>query len=224
MTTKFESGQSYENRVHRVGRITGTIALILIFLVPALISLRFNIFPPVSNLMIGIVTISMLQIPICIAEVLTYTPMLGSGASYLVFVSGNLTNLKIPCAAMCMESAEVKPSTKEGDIISTISAAVSTMVTEVIIIIGVLAIVPLTPLLSSPVLAPAFANILPALFGALGAYWILKQWRLAIVPLSVVVIVSMIVEIPAAVFIPICGAVSIGAARWMYKKGWVKDV
>ncbi|MDR5658845.1 hypothetical protein RH915_05025 [Serpentinicella sp. ANB-PHB4] len=218
------AGSQYEDKIHKIGRTTGIIALILIFVVPALISIRYSIFPPISNLMIGMLTISMIQIPICIAEVLTYTPMLGSGGSYLAFVSGNLTNLKIPCAAMCMESAEVKPSSKEGDIISTISIAVSTLVTGTIIIIGVIAIVPLTPILSSPVIAPAFENILPALFGGLGAYWILKQWKLAVVPLSVTVIISMFVAVQPAVLIPICGAVSIGAARWMYKKGWVKEV
>jgi hypothetical protein len=150
--------------------------------------------------------------------------MLGSGGSYLAFISGNLTNLKIPCASMCMDAAGVKPSTKEGDIISTISIAASTIVTEVIIIIGVIAIVPLTPILNSKTLAPAFQNILPALFGALGVYWIAKQWKLAVVPLVTAIVISYFVNVPIAILIPVCGLVSIAAARYMYKKDWVRSV
>lgn len=213
----------YEEKIHKYGRITGIIAITLIFAVPALICLKYNIFPPLNSLFTGLASIWMIQIPVCISEVLTYGPMVGSGGSYLAFVSGNLTNLKIPCASMCMENAGVRPSTKEGDIISTISVASSTIITELIIIIGVLAIVPLTPILNSPVLVPAFQNILPALFGALGVYWISKQWKLAVAPLAVAVIVSAVAPVPSAVLIPVCGLVSLGAARFMYKKGWVKS-
>lgn len=212
---------NYEESTHRLGRLTGVLVLGLIFTVPLLVCLKFNIFPPMKNLISGILTIWMLEIPVCIAEVLTYTPMLGTGASYLVFVTGNLTNLKIPCASMSMEIANVKPSTKEGDIISTISVAVSSIITEIIIIIGLIAIVPLTPILNSPVLAPAFENILPALFGGLGAYWILKEWKLAVTPLLVTIIISLFVEVEPGVLIPICGLVSVLAARFMYKKEWI---
>lgn len=212
---------NYEESTHRLGRLTGILALGLIFMVPTLVCIKFNIFPPLKNVLTGILTIWMLELPICIAEVLTYTPMLGTGASYLVFVTGNLTNLKIPCATMSMEIAGVKPSTKEGDIISTISVAVSSIVTEIIIIIGLIAIVPLKPILNSPVLAPAFENILPALFGGLGAYWILKEWKLAVTPLLVTVIISLFVEVEPGGLIPICGIVSVLAARFMYKKGWI---
>jgi hypothetical protein len=214
----------YEESIHKTGKISGIIGVSLIIMVPVIICLKYNIFPPLKNLLSGILSIWMIEIPICISEVLTYCPMLGSGGSYLAFISGNLTNLKIPCASMCMDAAGVKPSTKEGDIISTISIAASTIVTEVIIIIGVIAIVPLTPILNSKTLAPAFQNILPALFGALGVYWIAKQWKLAVVPLVTAIVISYFVNVPIAILIPVCGLVSIAAARYMYKKDWVRSV
>lgn len=215
---------TYEEEIHKLGRITGLLALFFIFTVPTLICIKFNIFPPTKNLLLGIGTIALLEVPVCIAEVLTYTPLLGTGASYLAFVSGNLTNLKIPCASMSMEIAEVKPGTKEGDIISTISVAVSTLVTEVVIIIGVIAIVPLTPILNSPQLAPAFSNVLSALFGALGAYWITKQWKLAVIPLIFAIILTTIFKLNVAILIIICAPISIIGARILYKRGWVKKI
>lgn len=194
-------------------------------MVPTVVCVKFGIFPPLSNLMKGFAMVCMIYIPLAIAEVLTYVPILGSGASYLVFVTGNLTNLKIPCATMCMDAAGVKPATEEGDIIATISAAVSSIVTVLIILVGMLAIVPLTPVLSAPVLAPAFSNILPALFGGLGAYWLMKQWQLAIVPLVLTVLIYTVFSIPAGtegVLIPVMGLISVLSARLMYKKGWIR--
>ena len=71
----------------------------------------------------------------------------------------------------------------EGEIISTIAIAVSSIVTTLIILVGVIAIVPLTPVLESPVLEPAFNMILPALFGGLAVVFVSKNLKLSIAPI-----------------------------------------
>lgn len=213
---------SYEDQIHRLGRITGGAALLLLFAVPTAVCVYFDIWPPLQGFLKGLGMVCMVYLPVGLAEALTYTPLLGSGGSYLVFVTGNLTNLKIPCASMAMDAAGVKPGTEEGDVISTIAIAASSIVTTLIILIGVIAIVPLRPVLESPALKPAFDNILPALFGGLGAYWISKQWKLALVPLAVVILVSIFVNLDMFVLMVIGVPVSILAARLMYKSGWIK--
>ncbi len=218
---------TYQDKVHRLGRTTAAVALVLLFLPPLFISLYYNIFPPVKNLLIGIGTVSMVYLPIAIAEFMTFTPMLGSSASYLVFVTGNLSNLKIPCALTCIENADVKPQSEEAEVIATIAVAVSSLVTTLIIIIGLIALVPLTPVLESDVLQPAFTQIIPALFGALGAYWIFKQWKLAVVPVTLILLIFIIFTIPDGVeglFIPVMGLLSVLSARQMYKKGWITSM
>ena len=218
--------KSYDDHIHTMGRTSGLIALFFIFLVPSVVCVYFNIFPPFKNLLSGIFTVTMIYLFISTAEVITYTPMLGSGASYLVFVTGNLTNLKIPCVLMCMDKAKVKPQTEEGEVIATISAAISSIVTVLVVLIGMLAITPLTPLLSSPELKPAFENILPALFGALGCYWLMKQWKLAVIPIAVSVLLFKFAPIPngaTGALIPVLGLVSVISGRIMYKKGWIKE-
>jgi len=218
--------RSYNEDMHRIGRISGVTVIAFILLIPTVVCLYFDIFPPITALLKGIAMVCMIYIPISIAEVLTYAPLLGSSAAYLVFVTGNLTNLKIPCAKMAMEQCDVKSSTEEGDIIATISVAASSITTVVIVFLGMLLITPIKPIITSPVLQPAFNNILPALFGALGAYFIKKEWKLAIVPLVVIIIISLIVDINGilGVFIPIMGGISILASRIMYKKGWLNNV
>ncbi|MGL1891255.1 MAG: hypothetical protein OCD02_06475 [Spirochaetaceae bacterium] len=218
---------TYQDQVHKVGRITAGIVLFLIFLVPTVISVVYNIFPPIDKFFIGVGMVCMVYIPISIAEFLTYTPMLGSSASYLVFVTGNLTNLKIPCALTCIDNAEVKPQSEEAEIIATIAVAISSIVTTIIVFIGMLLIVPLQPLLEAEILKPAFAQILPALFGAMGGYWVLKQWKLAVTPILVIILVFIIFPIPSGVegaLIPVMGLISVLSAKFLYKKGFINKV
>lgn len=218
---------SYQDRVHHVGRLTATIVLALIFLVPTVVSIYYQIFPPIQNLLIGIGMICMIYLPIAVAEFMTYTPMLGSSASYLVFVTGNLSNLKIPCALTCIDNAEVKPQTEEAEVIATIAVAVSSIVTTLIIFVGMLAIVPLQPILESEILRPAFEQIIPALFGAMGGFWILKNWKLAVAPIAVVVAIFALFSIPSnyhGLLIPVMGLISVLSARLMYNKGIVKTM
>ena len=93
--------------------------------------------------------------------------MLGAGGSYLGFITGNMSNLKVPLALNAMESMGVKADTEEGDVVSTIVIAVSSIVTVLIIVIFVVLMVPLSPIFTRPALQPAFSNVVPALFGGL---------------------------------------------------------
>lgn len=216
---------NYYDKMHRTGRIWTSVVLLMILSVPLIFSLYFDVFPPFKNLMLGFLTIAMVYVPVSLAEFLTYTPMLGANASYLVFVTGNLTNLKIPCALMAMELTDVKPQTDEGEVIAGIAVAVSSLVTATIILIGMVLLIPMQPILESPTLAPAFENVLPALFGALAAFFISKQWKLAVVPLGLVIIVFLLVDIPTGyegAMIPFLGIISVLSARLMYIKGFIK--
>jgi hypothetical protein len=154
--------------------------------------------------------------------VTTFSPMLGSGATYLAFTTGNLTNLKVPCALNALEIADIEPGSSQGEIISTIAVATSSLVTNLVLIIGVLLFVQLTPLLASPLLKPAFENILPALFGALGYLYISKNWKLAVVPVTLMIIIFILVPTaPVGILIPVSALSAIAAARLMYKKNMI---
>ena len=149
--------------------------------------------------------------------------MLGAGGTYLSFVTGNISNLKLPCAVDAMERAGVKPSSEDGEIISTISIAVSSIVTTFIIILGVILIIPITPILESPVLKPAFDMILPALFGGLAVVFISKNVKLSIAP--VILMLVLFITVPAlnagtvGIMVPVGVLFTVGVARFMYKKG-----
>lgn len=204
--------------------------LILMIGAPLSISIYYNIFPPAGAFFSGFLQAAMIYLPIAIAEFFTFVPILGPGGSYLAFVTGNLTNLKIPAAVVAMDQAGVKSGTEEGAVIAQISVAVSSMVTILIVFIGMLLILPLQPLLSSPILSPAFENILPALFGALGAHFFSQHRKLAVVPLlSTVLIATLVIHVLKlnfqsiqGVLIPVLGLISVLSALYFYRIGWVK--
>ena len=218
MTAK-KSNLSYEKSIHLMGRGWMSAAILIILAVPVAISIKYQAWPDIGRLLGGLLPIMMIYVPIGIIEVFTFSPMLGSGSTYLAFTTGNLTNLKVPCALNAMELAGTEPGSREGDIISTISVATSSLVTNLILVLGVLLFVQLSPVIASPHLQPAFSNILPALFGALGYMYISKNWKLAVVPLTLMLTVFIIAPwAPVGILIPVGVLSAIGAARFMYVK------
>ena len=211
--------KTYDETIHRNGRIWMAAAIVITQGVPLAISLYFGVWPPIGKLIAGLLPTMMVFWPIAIVEVLTYTPMLGSGGAYLGFVTGNLSNLKVPAAIAAMQQAGVEPSTKEGEVISTLAVGASSLVTNLVLVSGVLLMSYLLPILESPALKPAFANLLPALFGALGVVFISRNWKVSVAPLALMTGLFMAVpSLPVGILIPAGALVSIGAARIMYRK------
>ncbi len=218
--------KKYSENIHVIGRLWSVLSLMVICSVPVILSIYLGVMPNASYVLAGIFRVGIIYIPIGIIEALTYTPILGPGASYLAFVTGNLTNLKIPCAMNAIEISGVESGSEESDILSVLSVASSTLVTTVILLIGVIALVPLTPVLSSPTLAPAFTNVVPALFGALGYMFISQNPKIAVLP--IVFILALFLMLPPSLaasisggLIPISVIVTIIGARVLYKKNWV---
>lgn len=213
----------YLDSVHYYGKIWGWTICSLVVAFPIALCLIYGILPDWAVLFKGLLATIPVYWTVGVIEIFTYVPMLGVGGSYLSFITGNISNLKLPCAIGAMESAGVKPSSEEGEVISTISIAVSSITTMAIIILGVLLIVPLQPILQNPVLEPAFAQIIPALFGALAVVFISKSWKIAILP--VVIMLLAFVFIPAlneglvGIMVPVGVIITIIEARIMYKKG-----
>ncbi len=219
---KIDDTKAFDDVMHRYGRIWTIIALLLMLAVPVFVAIYFKAVPNIGGLLGGIASICIIYLPSSIVEVITYAPMLGTGATYLAFVTGNLTNLKIPCAMNAKEICGTEYGTKENEIVSTLSVSVSALVTTAVLALGVLLLVPLKPILESPTLAPAFNMVVPALFGALGYKYFSKAPLVAIAPFVSMVLLCLLVPAAAkqvAILVPISALISIGAARILYKKG-----
>ena len=187
MAKKANNQKSYFDKVHSWGRISSISALFVLLMFPVAITLYLGVVPDktfLSHVLSGLLKVAPLYWALAVVEVIFYTPMLGAGGTYLSFVTGNIVNLKLPCAISAMENSKVKANSEEGDVISTIAIATSAIVTTAVLAIGVIAFAPfLDSFTNSPLLMPAFKQVIPALFGALGAGYFVKHWKLAFAPI-----------------------------------------
>ena len=222
---KNNKNYSYMDSVHRDGRIWNIAVMIVLLLFPLAVGFIFSAAPDWLGLGLGLAYTAPMYWAVGIVEVITFIPMLGAGGSYLSFVTGNISNLKLPCAINALENAKLDVKSEEGEIVSTVAIAVSSIVTTVIIALGVLLVAPLDPILSNPVLAPAFDQMLPALFGALGVALISKNWKLAIAPVALMLV--LFIFVPAldsssvGIMVPVGVVFTIAVSRFLYKKGLI---
>lgn len=220
---KNKTNLSYMDRVHRAGKIWGLTLFVLILAFPFVACLIFGTGPKWGPMAKGMLAILPMYWAVGIVEIFTFVPMLGAGGAYLSFVTGNISNLKLPCALDAMERAGVKANSEEGEIISTISIAVSSIVTTLIIILGVVMIIPLSPILASESLNAAFAQLLPALFGGLAVVFVSKNLRLSIAP--IILMLALFIFVPAlnagtvGIMVPVGVLFTLATARILYKKG-----
>lgn len=212
--------KSYIDRTHRFGSLWSVAALLVLLAVPFAFCLKHGVWPTAREIVSGLLPVAVLFYPTAILEIIAYSPLLGAGGMYLSFTTGNISNLKLPCALAAMDTAGVKSNSKEGEVVTTIAVAVSAIVTTVIIAVFVLVFRPFIPKLTDPssVLSPAFKQVMPALFGALGASYFSKHWKISIVPVLVLTVVVIVAGgIGTGVLIPIGVVISLLGALVMYK-------
>ena len=218
-----KKNMSYIDSVHRDGRIWNLSVMVLLLAFPLTVAAIFGVSPDWKALILGLIATAPMYWAVGAIETVTFVPMLGAGGSYLSFVTGNISNLKLPCAINALEQNEVSASSEEGEIISTIAIATSSIVTTIIIVIGVICIVPLTPVLEAPVLEPAFAQMLPALFGGLGVAFVSKNWKIAVAPVALMLVLFIFVPALNAgtvgIMVPVSVVFTIAVSRVMYKRG-----
>lgn len=213
--------EKYNERTHLFGRIGLIIGIIMLIGAPFAMGISLDAMPDMPAFWKGLAQIAIIYIPSCIVEFLIYTPMLGAGGSYLAFITGNLINMKIPCALNARDIVGTEAGTTENEIVSTLSIAASSLVTTVVIALGVFLMIPLRPVLEAEVLQPAFNNVVPALFGAMAFKYFRKGKKLVAIPLVVMTVLFICVPslISSVGFLMILsGAIAIAHAWILFKK------
>lgn len=213
--------EKYNKGTHIIGRIVSAVALFMLVGAPFLIGKIIGGMPNLSAVAKGFISVGLIWTISSVVEFLVYTPMLGAGGGYLAFITGNLINMKIPCAMNAKDMAGTKSGTTENEIISTLSIAASSLTTIVVLALGVLLLTPLQPVLQSDTLQPAFANVVPALFGAMAYQYFRKNLKLAVVPLVIMSILFILVPTlisQTSIMILPSGAITIVLAYLIFKK------
>ena len=216
-----ESWAAYTRGTHRIGRICTIITLCLLIGAPFLMGAYLGALPDLGAVAKAFLSVGLVWTVSSVVEFLIYTPMLGAGGGYLAFITGNLINMKIPCAVNARDIVGAKTGTPENEIISTLSIATSSLVTILVLAIGVLLLAPLQPILQSEALQPAFSNVVPALFGAMAYKYYRHHMNVAVAPLVLMsvlfILVPGLISSTSMMIIP-SGALAIGIAWLLYRK------
>ena len=216
-----ESWASYTRGTHRIGRVCTLITLLMLVGAPFLMGTYLGALPDLGAVAKAFLSVGLVWTVSSVVEFLIYTPMLGAGGGYLAFITGNLINMKIPCAVNARDIVGAKTGTPENEIISTLSIATSSLVTILVLALGVLLLTPLQPILQSEALQPAFSNVVPALFGAMAYKYYRKHMNVAVAPLVLMsvlfVLVPGLIASTSMMIIP-SGALAIGIAWLLYRK------
>ena len=222
MNEKEQFLEQFNNGLHRLGRIMTISVIFILVAVPFVMGFTFGVSPELEGFLKGLLRVGIVYYLMAIAEFLIYTPMLGTGGSYLAFITGNETNMKIPCAMNARDIAGTEVGTAENEIVSTLSIATSAIVTMLVIVAGVVLLVPLQPVLQNEALLPAFNNVVPALFGALGYKYFSKSPQIAVVPVALMsilcIFIPSLINETSALMMP-CGALALLIGFVLFKKG-----
>lgn len=227
---------------HKWGRFGTVIALVYMVALPFIVLGYYHSIPSIGEVInVSTISILMIYIPVGISEALSYTPILGS-SSYLTFITGNIMNLKLPCAVNAMKLAKKEPNTPEGDAISSVAVAVSSIMTVVILALAALLSTWISPVFELPAVKTASNYIIPALFGSLtlglfsstnAGNKVVKNGIMGVLPVLILVsIISIFVRVTTGgslfgmigFLILIMLPIALISSRIMWKKGIIKVV
>lgn len=171
--------KEYMPKMHRIGKITGLLGVVLSFAPAAVLAVVYGLLPDPAALLTAFIAAASAFGFLWIVEPISYFTVLGPVGTYMAFLSGNISNMRVPCASMAQVSSGVQPGTDEGSVISTIGMATSVVINISVLTIGV--ILGNTVLSMLPVAVTEALNyLLPALFGALLVQFGLKRKSFAV--------------------------------------------
>ena len=107
---------SYIDQVHSWGRIWNLSMMVILLAFPVAVCLIFGAAPDMKGLLMGLLATAPMYWAVGVIETFTFIPMLGAGGSYLSFVTGNISNLKLPVALNALEQMDVKINSEEGEV------------------------------------------------------------------------------------------------------------
>lgn len=223
LNTEARLSMEFDKSINRLGRYTSIIALAFMLAVPFVTQIYFGLDVSVTDVLVASSSLVAMFLPMAVVENISYYQVIGAGGIYLSSITGNVLNLKLPCAIAGMKIAGVEPGSKEGDVISIIAIGVSSIVTVVILFLGMFFVgQALSPILNSPLLVPGFANVTPAILGATAVPALLGNKKLSVVPVILSLAAYFIIGAKFGLYqsyvLIIVMLLSVGSAYLNYKK------
>lgn len=190
----------YTPKINKIGKFTGYLGVLVAFTPALVLAVVYGIVPKPAALLTAFISGASAFGVLWFVEPISYFPVVGPAGTYMAFLSGNISNMRIPCASMAQVAAEVEPGTEKGSIIATLGMAVSIIINVSVLTIGAILGTSVLAMLPDSIKA-ALNYLLPALFGAL-----LVQFGMKMIKHSVIMVV---------VAFALYFAIGIGLFNWL---------
>jgi len=203
----------YMPQVNKIGKLTGYLGVLVAFTPAIMLAVVYGIVPKPAALLTAFISGASAFGVLWFVEPISYFPVVGPAGTYMAFLSGNISNMRIPCASMAQVAADVEPGTEKGSIVATLGMAVSIIINVSVLTIGAILGTSVLAMLPDSIKA-ALNYLLPALFGALLVQFGLKMIKHSL--LMVVISFALYFAIGMGVFnwLP-------GASNWLGTLGCV---
>lgn len=184
LSTAPEFKTLWKQPVVKLGVITVLIPVILCFLPNIYLAVVHGAYPSLGEALKAWGMIAVVFGAFYIVEPMSYYPILGLSGTYISFVSGNISNMRIPCSAVAQEVAGTESGTLEAEIVSTLGISASVITNMIFLSIAAIAGGAILSVLPLPI-QTAFNYCAPAIFGAMLGQFAIKMPILLIPALAI---------------------------------------
>lgn len=208
----------FTKEIIKAGKLTLLLAVPLSFFPALYLWIRYGAIPDIKTIFTGWFLIASIYGAEYFVTPISYFPILGISGTYMAFLSGNIANMRVPCAVVAQDVIGVEAGTPEAEIVATLGMAGSIITNLIVVTIAAFAGNTLFNYFP-PIIIEALDYVLPAIFGALFALFAVKYPKYGAFAICIAAILLGIVKvIPTILLVPTCVFSTIGFSMYSYKK------
>lgn len=208
----------WDRPIIRIGVCTMILASLTAFVPVLYICLSTGIWPTVSEFFqcwgLSAATWGALYF----MEPITYYNVIGLSGTYVGFLTGNIGNMRVPCAAAALEATDIEPNTREGEIVSTLGITGSAITSIIFTTLAALVGVQLIAILPEPVIVAFDQYTIPAIFGAMVGSYVTKHPKLVIFSIALALLFIYVIKVPSYIAMLACVILTVVFARVLYNR------
>lgn len=211
--------KSWKKACIMIGTPTNLIAAFTAFIPVLYLCIRYNCWPDPGMVLSAWGLTAVAFGAFYIVEPISYYAALGMSGTYLSFLSGNIGNMRVPCASLALDVTDSEAGTMQAEIVSTMAICGSIVTNVIATTLAAFVGSAIVAILPNMVKVGLQSYASAAIFGATFGNFALKQPKLAIFGIGIPIICKVLtafIGIPAWLIILLSVFGTVGIARVFY--------
>ena len=200
----------------RIGGPTNLLAAVTAFFPVLYLCIVYDCWPDISLVLSAWGLVALSFGAFYIVEPVSYYASLGMAGTYLSFLSGNIGNMRVPCAALALDVTKSESGTIQAEVVSTMAICGSIITNLIATTSAALVGAAVVAVLPESIKVGLQTYASAAIFGATFGNFALKKPKVAVFALAIPVICKLFIPIPAWLIIVASVFGTVGIARLFY--------